>query len=370
MQGLKRTGRLLVFLLAMLILTALMPMTTSAKTHIDSVAVNMAGLHFSFTPKYTEGEIEAQVLGAISIAPDSKYTVDPYNTTLLKEVNGTIWGVGAGNSHMSPSYTYYYEISLAPQSGYAFSDATSATVNGIKPYSVEYNKYSNYLDIRVKAPGVGQGNYTLYKITYDGNGGSGYMVENWALDNTGMTLPPTQFKPLLLKKFKCWAIGSPTGPQANPGDACIFTGDTRVYAVWDTYKIEIIETTTTSSTTSTTTTSTSTSTTTEKSSTTSTTATPADTPTQTQTPTSSGTTAELTEPMTDVTVHDTKGSEDATLIPVSTVASGLTTSSSGRSGPMSDSLKSILLWGLLLLFVGGGIFVIVLVLIRKIRQSK
>ena len=74
--------------------------------------------------------------------------------------------------------------------------------------------------------------------------------------------------------------------------------------------------------------------------------------------------------MTDVTVHDTKGSEDATLILVSTVASGLTTSTSGRSVPMSDSLKSILLWGLLLLFIGGGIFVIVLVLIRKIRQSK
>lgn len=78
--------------------------------------------------------------------------------------------------------------------------------------------------------------HTLYAhwgfiIGFSANGGSGSMANVTAPANTPYSIPSCTFTPPLDKVFKCWAIGSPSGPQIS-GSSYTFTSATTLYAVW------------------------------------------------------------------------------------------------------------------------------------------
>ncbi|MBQ9961707.1 MAG: InlB B-repeat-containing protein [Firmicutes bacterium] len=72
------------------------------------------------------------------------------------------------------------------------------------------------------------GNYT---VTFDANGGSGYMADVTNAPSQ-YTLPACGFTPPANKQFKCWAVG-PLNDPYDPGDKININGNVTVKAVWD-----------------------------------------------------------------------------------------------------------------------------------------
>ena len=52
------------------------------------------------------------------------------------------------------------------------------------------------------------------------------------VENDTFTLAECTFAAPEDSKFKAWAIGTPNGPQKQPGEEIIITAETEIYAVW------------------------------------------------------------------------------------------------------------------------------------------
>ncbi len=80
----------------------------------------------------------------------------------------------------------------------------------------------------------------LYTITYDPNGVPGSANKRTAGRGIAVQLPGGGlFTPPDGKRFKAWAIGSPSGLLVYEWDSYMFMADTTVYAVWDDTFVEI-----------------------------------------------------------------------------------------------------------------------------------
>lgn len=209
-----------------------MSSVVNATTEITHVDIRMDGLHFFFTPQFTEGEISRLVAENVSVDPDSPYVIDaiPANNTLIKQIGADLWGVGDGYSHMNPNLRYYFQYLVhAKSNDYVFSERTTANVPLHPTYRVEFN--SNMP--RSLVVYVGPTSTATYVITYNGNGGGlGGQADNLAISGIPMKLPAVRYSAPAGHSFKAWAIGWFDGPQVQPHEAYTFTADTTVFAIW------------------------------------------------------------------------------------------------------------------------------------------
>lgn len=229
--------KLSVWLLITALLLSFLPTAVSAQTVITHVDINMNGLHFSFNPDYTEGQIDTQVRQNVSVDPDKPYVINmnPANTGLLKHDGLNFWGVGNGYSHMNPASTYYFHYLLETKSAdFVFTDKTTATVPFHPTHLIDFRS-SNPRELRVyvKAPAVSPTSKATYVITYNGNGGGlGGQPDNLAVGGIPMKLPTVRYSAPAGHVFKAWAIGWFDGPQVQPHEAYTFTANTTVFAIW------------------------------------------------------------------------------------------------------------------------------------------
>ncbi len=78
-----------------------------------------------------------------------------------------------------------------------------------------------------------QASTSEYIVSYDANGGSGTMVGDMVEGNGKFTLENCTYVAPEGYKFKAWAIGSVNGEQKQPGEQITITGETYIYAIWE-----------------------------------------------------------------------------------------------------------------------------------------
>ena len=76
-------------------------------------------------------------------------------------------------------------------------------------------------------------NIPEYIVSYNANGGSGTMVGDMVTENGTFTLETCTYVAPEGYKFKAWAIGSVNGEQKQPGEQITITGETYIYAIWE-----------------------------------------------------------------------------------------------------------------------------------------
>ena len=76
-------------------------------------------------------------------------------------------------------------------------------------------------------------NIPEYIVSYNANGGSGTMVGDMVEGNGKFTLENCTYIAPEGYKFKAWAIGSVNGEQKKPGEQITITGETYIYAIWE-----------------------------------------------------------------------------------------------------------------------------------------
>ncbi len=118
---------------------------------------------------------------------------------------------------------------LTPPAGKMFDAWAVGSVNGEQieaGTSLKFNADTTLYAIWKDVPP------TSYTVTYHANGGSGTMENSIAPVNEAFALPGCGLTPPSDKTFDCWAIGGVNGPHMKPGENCMFSGNTTIYAVW------------------------------------------------------------------------------------------------------------------------------------------
>ncbi len=208
----KTKVRLLSFLLTIVMLVGLMPMTTLAASEITGVELTI-----------TEPTIGANLDFTADVDGASPYTVTGVDWTTrwdayyVRHNESTIVETGQ-------PYTVY--IYLEPKEGYSFAadtDDIAVTING-SSVGITKDLERTRLTCMLTYEELG------YTISFDANGGTGTMADTKVYDD--YTLPTCSFGAPEGKAFIGWAINSAEGTWYYPGTKLEVNTDMRLYAKW------------------------------------------------------------------------------------------------------------------------------------------
>ncbi|MGI6247968.1 MAG: LPXTG cell wall anchor domain-containing protein [Acutalibacteraceae bacterium] len=214
----KKSSRLLAIILSLVILAGIVPMTTfsaaAAKkiTHVDITGV---------TPPVA-GElptIEGIATSTTGVTIDFEFTeweetLDDY--PLWKDPE-TPFGAGG---------QYSIIVSVTPQRGYAFADTITANVDG-QPATDTWGGrdwHTVYLTFDPLPAGPGQ-----CVVSFDSNGGSGYMSDRVVDQGAAFSLPENRFTRPEGLGFKAWEVN---GEEKAVDDEIQVDTDMEVKALW------------------------------------------------------------------------------------------------------------------------------------------
>jgi len=208
----KTKVRLLSFLLTIVMLVGMMPMTTLAASEIREVELII-----------TEPTIGANLDFTADVDGASPYTVTGVDWTTrwdayyVRHNESTIVETGQ-------PYTVY--IYLEPKEGYSFAadtDDITVTING-SSVGITKDLERTRLTCELTYEELG------YTISFDANGGTGTMADTKVYDD--YTLPACGFTAPEGKAFIGWAINSAEGTWYYPGKKLEVNADMRLYAKW------------------------------------------------------------------------------------------------------------------------------------------
>jgi len=182
---------------------------------------------------------EATVTGFVAGAEVSSATVSTNDTTYTVAIEGwydcdNVFNYGSANV-MQPSDTfeegkiYTVGVTFTPVGFNTIANNVYASINGQEGSIGAWDNKSRTFFITVKVPLLIPAEYA---VSYNANGGTGTMTGATVVENDTFTLAECTFAAPEDSKFKAWAIGTPNGPQKQPGEEIIITAETEIYAVW------------------------------------------------------------------------------------------------------------------------------------------
>ena len=126
--------------------------------------------------------------------------------------------------------TYTVGVTFTPIGGNTLSNSLTTSINGESGKIGGWDSGSRNYFITITIPATQP---TEYIVSYDANGGSGTMVGDMVEENGKFTLENCTYIAPEGYKFKAWAIGSVNGEQKQPGEQITITGETYIYAIWE-----------------------------------------------------------------------------------------------------------------------------------------
>jgi len=183
---------------------------------------------------YIRGALTFTGSGSLKASAESGY----FSVAILATGDITVGGdctitatCGTGTV-TAPIYPYTsYALILNGANVTASENANGENAVSCSDFSYNNLKLYKYLNIKPGTGGTSGGSTTptTYTVSFDANGGTGFMAT--ASDVSGeYTLPPNGFIAPTNKQFKCWSV---EGVEKNPSDVITVSGNVTVTAVWE-----------------------------------------------------------------------------------------------------------------------------------------